>query len=59
MAYYAARDAIASWGSDFGYQLIEEEWRLAFPEKDLALRDTELQAINEARERLQWLPLPS
>ena len=55
MAYYAARDAIASWGSDFGYQLIEEDWRLAFPEKDLALRDVELQAINEARERLQWL----
>jgi len=55
MAYYAARDAIASWGSDFGYQLIEEDWRLAFPEKDLALRDVEMQAINEARERLQWL----
>ena len=55
MAYYAARDAISSWGSDFGYQLIEEDWRLAFPEKDLALRDTELQAINEARERLKWL----
>ena len=55
MAYYAAREAIASWGSDFGYQLIEEEWQLAFPEKDLALRDIELQAINEARERLQWL----
>ena len=55
MAYYAARDAIASWGSDFGYQLIEEDWRLAFPEKDLALRDIEMQAINEARERLQWL----
>ena len=55
MAYYAARDAIASWGSDFGYQLIEEDWRLAFPEKDLALRDVELRAINEARERLQWL----
>lgn len=55
MAYYAARDAIASWGSDFGYQLIEEDWRLSFPEKDLALRDVELQAINEARERLQWL----
>jgi hypothetical protein len=55
MAYYAARDAISSWGSDFGYQLIEEDWRLAFPEKDLALRDAELQAINEARDRLKWL----
>jgi len=55
MAYYAAREAIASWGSDFGYQLIDEDWRLAFPEKDLALRDVEMQAIDEARERLQWL----
>jgi len=55
MAYYAARDAISSWGSDFGYQLVEEDWRLAFPEKDLALRDAELQAINEARDRLKWL----
>ncbi len=55
MAYYAARDAISSWGSDFGYQLVEEDWRLAFPEKDLALRDAELQAINEARNRLKWL----
>ena len=55
MAYYAARDSIASWGSDFGYQLIDEDWRLAFPKKDLALQDVEMQAINEARERLQWL----
>lgn len=55
MAYYAAREAIASWGSDFGYQLIDEEWRMAFPKKDLALQDVEMQAINEARERLQWL----
>jgi hypothetical protein len=55
MAYYAAREAIASWGSDFGYQLIDEDWRLAFPKKDLALQDVEMQAINEARERLQWL----
>lgn len=55
MAYYSAREAIASWGSDFGYQLIDEDWRLAFPQKDLALQDVEMQAINEARERLQWL----
>ena len=55
MAYYAARESIASWGSDFGYQLIDEDWRLAFPKKDLALQDVEMQAINEARERLQWL----
>ena len=55
MAYYAAREAIASWGSDFGYQLIDEDWTIAFPERDLALKDVEMQAINEARERLAWL----
>lgn len=55
MAYYAAREAIASWGSDFGYQLINEEWTIAFPKKDLALQDVEMQAINEARQRLAWL----
>ena len=55
MAYYAAREAIASWGSDFGYQLIDEDWTIAFPKKDLALQDVEMQAIKEARERLLWL----
>lgn len=55
MAYYAAREALGSWGTDFGYQLIDEDWTIAFPKKDLALQDIEMQAINEARERLAWL----
>ncbi len=55
MAYYAAREAIASWGSDFGYQLVEEHWQLKFPSPDTQLADVERRAIDEARTRLAWL----
>ena len=55
MAYYAARESIASWGSDFGYQLVEEHWQLDFPAPDLQLADVERRAIEEARTRLAWL----
>ena len=55
MAYYAAREAIQSWGSDFGYQLIDEDWTLAFPPRDPALAEVEKRAIDEARQRLAWL----
>ena len=55
MAYYAAREAIASWGSDFGYQLVEEHWQLSFPAPDRQLADVERRAIDEARTRLAWL----
>jgi hypothetical protein len=55
MAYYSAREAIASWGSDFGYQLIDEDWTIAFPPRDPALAEVEKVAIGEARQRLEWL----
>ena len=55
MAYYAARDAIQSWGSDFGYQLIDEDWTLEFPPRDPALAEVEKRAVDESRERLAWL----
>lgn len=55
MAYYAARESIGSWGSDFGYQLVDEDWQLAFPAADPMLADVETRAIEEARGRLQWL----
>ena len=55
MAYYAARDAIQSWGSDFGYQLIDEDWTLEFPPRDPALAEVEKRAVEESRERLAWL----
>jgi len=55
MAYYAARESIASWGSEFGYQLIDEDWTLAFPPGDPALKEIEMRAVEESRRRLQWL----
>lgn len=55
MAYYTAREAISSWGSDFGYQLVEEHWQLKFPPPDHQLADVERRAIEEARTRLAWL----
>jgi uncharacterized coiled-coil protein SlyX len=55
MAYYAAREAIQSWGSDFGYQLIDEDWTLTFPPADPTLAQVEKRAIEESRARLAWL----
>jgi hypothetical protein len=55
MAYYAARESIGSWGSEFGYQFIDEEWELTYPPRDPALAEAEMRAIEEARRRLEWL----
>jgi hypothetical protein len=55
MAYYAARESLQSWGSDFGYQFIDEDWTLTFPPADPALAEVEERAIAEARRRLEWL----
>jgi hypothetical protein len=55
MAYYAARESIQSWGSEFGYQFIDEEWQLAYPPADSALAEAERRAVEESRRRLAWL----
>lgn len=54
-AYYAAREAMTSWGSDFGYELIDQEWKLDFnaPDPELA-KETQL-ALDEARVRQRQL----
>jgi hypothetical protein len=54
-AYYAARAAMKSWASDFGYELIGEDWRLAFPPPDARLADEVRQAVATARARQQRL----
>ncbi len=48
-AYYAARSAMTSWGSEFGYELIEDDWKLDFRPPDPRLADTVLQAVEKAR----------
>lgn len=55
MAYYAARESLQSWGSDFGYQFVDEDWELTYPPADPALADVETRAVAEARRRLEWL----
>ena len=55
MAYYAAREAIQSWGSEFGYQFIDENWQLNYPPPDPTLADAERRAVEESRRRLAWL----
>jgi hypothetical protein len=55
MAYYAAREAIQSWGNEFGYQFIDEDWQIAYPPVDPTLAAAELRAVEESRRRLEWL----
>jgi hypothetical protein len=54
-AYYAARAAMQSWGADFGYQTVDQDWTLEYPPLDSRLAQLERQAVTEARERLRWL----
>ncbi|MFM8292188.1 MAG: hypothetical protein ACKOC4_10875 [Planctomycetia bacterium] len=55
MAYYAARESIQSWGSEFGYQFVDEDWTLDYPPRDPVLADAEQRAVEEARRRIAWL----
>ncbi len=51
VAYYAVRAAMKSWGSEFGYELIGEDWDLDFPPPDARLADVTQRAIETARVR--------
>lgn len=50
-AYYAARSALSSWGSDFGYELVGGDWKLKFHEADPRLAELTRQIVFEARQR--------
>jgi hypothetical protein len=50
-AYYAARGALDSWGTEFGYELIGEDWKLAFPAADPRLAEIAKQVVADARVR--------
>jgi len=52
-AYYAARAALDSWGSDFGYELVGADWKLSFPEPDRQLTALTERVVSEARVRQQ------
>ncbi|MBN2577394.1 MAG: hypothetical protein JXB10_00190 [Pirellulales bacterium] len=48
--YYAARAGLQGWGSEFGYELIDQDWKLAFPPADAALAREIRTAVVTARE---------
>ncbi len=48
-AYYAARAAMKSWGFDFGYELVDDDWKLAFPPPDPKLAAVARQVVASAR----------
>jgi hypothetical protein len=54
-AYYAAREAMKSWASDFGYELIGDDWKLQFPPADPGLASVLRQTVQSARLEQQRL----
>jgi len=54
-AYYAARAAMTSWGTEFGYELIESDWNLTYPPRDPKLAEVVQQAVDLARRRQEFL----
>jgi hypothetical protein len=54
-AYYAVRRALSSWGSDFGYEMIDEDWKLEFPPVEPGLAETQRRAVESGRRYQQQL----
>ncbi len=52
--FYAARGAMASWASEFGYELLEPARKLQFPPPNPQLAQTEQAALADARSRYAW-----
>ncbi len=50
-AYYAARHAMTSWGSEFGYELIDADWKIAYRPVDPGLTLAMTRAVEDARKR--------
>ncbi|MGE3241164.1 MAG: hypothetical protein AB7I57_08855 [Pirellulales bacterium] len=53
--YRLVREAIQSWDSEFGYELVEQDWKLTFGGADPQLANVEYDAAQMARERLRAL----
>jgi hypothetical protein len=58
-AYYAARAALDSWGSEFGYELVGSDWPLKFPPPDPQLVLLTRKVVAEARLRYREYTLSS
>jgi len=55
VSYAAARAAMKSWETEFGYELVEDELPLAYPEKDEKLTQLMESSVDEARARRRYL----
>lgn len=54
-AYHAARAAMSSWDSDFGYELVEESWELKYPPVDQRLAQAVQNTVDLARQEQEAL----
>ncbi|MGA2062000.1 MAG: hypothetical protein ABSG67_16055 [Thermoguttaceae bacterium] len=54
-AYYAARAAMTSWATEFGYELIEADWKLAYQPPNVQLAKVVQEVLVSARARQQRL----
>ncbi len=52
-AYYVAREAMKSWKSEIGYELIGEDWELKFPQADPAVAQAVQGSVQLARREQQ------
>jgi len=51
VSYAVARAALRSWGSEFGYELVEQDWKLKYPPLEPELAEAERVAVQRARQR--------
>jgi len=54
-AYCAAREAMQSWQADFGYELIDQDWKLEYQPPNRELAEITQSVVEEARKRQQFL----
>jgi hypothetical protein len=54
-AYSAALSAISSWDADFGYEFVDEDWKLEYPDPDPRLDQIMRHAVEQARQRQAML----
>ncbi len=56
-AYYAARAALKSWGADFGYEFVEQDWQLRYDPPNPRLAEMQKMAVQDARGKQRLMAL--
>ncbi len=57
VAFYAAREAMKSWGAEFGYELVGSDWNLRYPQPDPELNVVVQKAVAAARSEQRQLAM--